>query len=104
MPLDYQVQEALKILARYKHVSKGDFILRRVGATAIAAHEALGLRHISRTDLILQPDGTIQFLEVNVAPGMTETSLLPQAVVASGWALPALYRSVVENALPAPVV
>lgn len=75
-----------------------------VGATAIAAHEALGLRHISRTDLILQPDGTIQFLEVNVAPGMTETSLLPQAVVASGWALPALYRSVVENALPAPVV
>ncbi|WPF82395.1 D-alanine--D-alanine ligase [Sanguibacter sp. 4.1] len=73
-----------------------------VGATAIAAHEALGLRHISRTDLILQPDGTIQFLEVNVAPGMTETSLLPQAVVASGWALPALYRSVVENALPAP--
>ena len=75
-----------------------------VGATAIAAHEALGLRHISRTDLILQPDGTIQFLEVNVAPGMTETSLLPQAVVASGWALPALYRSIVENALPAPVV
>ncbi|KQT96229.1 D-alanine--D-alanine ligase family protein [Sanguibacter sp. Leaf3] len=75
-----------------------------VGATAIAAHEALGLRHISRTDLIVQPDGTIQFLEVNVAPGMTETSLLPQAVVASGWALPALYRSVVENALPAPVV
>lgn len=74
-----------------------------VGATAIAAHEALGLRHISRTDLILQADGTIQFLEVNVAPGMTETSLLPQAVVASGWALPALYRSVVENALPAPV-
>jgi len=73
-----------------------------VGATAIAAHEALGLRHISRTDLILQPDGTIQFLEVNVAPGMTETSLLPQAVVASGWALPALYKSVVENALPAP--
>lgn len=74
-----------------------------VGATAIAAHQALGLRHISRTDLILQPDGTIQFLEVNVAPGMTETSLLPQAVVASGWSLPALYRSVVENALPAPV-
>lgn len=75
-----------------------------VGATAIAAHEALGLRHISRTDLILQADGTIQFLEVNVAPGMTETSLLPQAAVAGGWALPALYRSVVESALPAPVV
>lgn len=74
-----------------------------VGATAIAAHEALGLRHISRTDLILQPDGSIQFLEVNVAPGMTETSLLPQAAVAGGWALPMLYRSVVENALPAPV-
>jgi D-alanine-D-alanine ligase len=71
-----------------------------VAATAVAAHEALGLRHVSRTDLILQADGTIQFLEVNVAPGMTETSLLPQAALAGGWSLPTLYRSVVDNALP----
>lgn len=70
----------------------------RVAEAAIAAHRALGLRHLSRTDHILQADGTIQFLEVNVAPGMTETSLLPQAALASGWELGDLYRSIVEGA------
>lgn len=69
-----------------------------VAQTAIDAHKALGLRHISRTDLILEADGTIQFLEVNVAPGMTETSLFPQAALAGGHTLPELYRSIVETA------
>ncbi|MEV4005514.1 D-alanine--D-alanine ligase [Actinomadura sp. NPDC049753] len=52
----------------------------RAAAAAITAHRALGLRDLSRTDLIVSPDGEVHFLEVNVAPGMTETSLLPRAV------------------------
>ncbi|QAY69524.1 D-alanine--D-alanine ligase family protein [Xylanimonas protaetiae] len=68
----------------------------QVAEVAVAAHRALDLRHLSRTDLILQADGTAQVLEVNVAPGMTETSLLPQAAVAAGHDLGALYRRVVE--------
>ena len=48
--------------------------------TAIAAHTALGLRDLSRTDLIVDADGTAWFLEVNVSPGMTETSTLPLAL------------------------
>ena len=51
---------------------------------ALTAHEALGLRDWSRSDLIVSSDGTVHFLEVNVAPGMTETSLVPQALAASG--------------------
>ena len=51
---------------------------------AITAHEQLGLRHLSRADLIVEADGQVSFLEVNVAPGCTETSLLPQAVEAAG--------------------
>ena len=47
---------------------------------ALAAHERLGLRHLSRADLIVDRAGQVTFLEVNVAPGCTETSLLPQAV------------------------
>ena len=63
------------------------------------AHQAFGLRHLSRTDLIVDPDGLPWFLEVNVAPGMTETSLFPQAVEAAGEECPPLYRRLVEAAL-----
>jgi D-alanine-D-alanine ligase len=66
---------------------------------AVRAHEALGLRHISRTDLILDADGTPWFLEVNVAPGLTETSLLPMAVAAADLDLGVLYRDLVQTAI-----
>lgn len=49
---------------------------------AVTVHEALGLRDLSRTDLIIDDDGTPWFIDVNVAPGMTETSLFPQAAQA----------------------
>jgi D-alanine-D-alanine ligase len=52
----------------------------RLQETAIAAHCALGLRDLSRTDVIVDTHDGIWFLEANVAPGMTETSLFPQAV------------------------
>ena len=47
----------------------------------------------------MRPDGSVAFLEVNVAPGMTETSLLPQSAEAAGHELGALYRALVETAL-----
>ncbi len=52
-------------------------------ATALDVHALLGLRDLSRTDLIVDADGVAWFLEVNVAPGMTETSLFPQALAAA---------------------
>lgn len=70
-----------------------------VSDAAVRAHKALRLRHLSRTDLILDSSGTAHILEVNVAPGMTEMSLLPQAVAASGRDLAALYRTIVDAAL-----
>ena len=74
-------------------------VSRAVVGAALAAHRALGLDGLSRTDLIVDDAGTVWFLEVNVAPGMTETSLLPQAVEAAGLSLGGLYRSMVEAAL-----
>jgi D-alanine-D-alanine ligase len=56
----------------------------KVAKTALAAHNALGLRDLSRVDLIVDPDGNPHVLEVNVSPGMTETSLMPLAVQAGG--------------------
>jgi D-alanine-D-alanine ligase len=65
---------------------------------ALTAHQVFGLRHLSRTDLIVDEAGRPWFLEVNVAPGMTETSLLPQAVEATGEDPANLYRALVERA------
>src|SRR6266705_1442932 len=54
-----------------------DDVAHRVAGTAVAAHSELGLRDLSRVDLIVDANGGAHVLEVNVAPGMTETSLLP---------------------------
>jgi D-alanine-D-alanine ligase len=66
---------------------------------AIQAHETLGLRHMSRVDIIVDATGVPWFLEANVAPGLTETSLLPQAVLASGNSLSAAYLSIAQAAI-----
>lgn len=75
-----------------------DELAQEVGRVAIAAHKALGLRDLSRSDLIVDADGTVWFLEVNVAPGMTETSLFPQAIAAAGLELGAVMRELAEVA------
>jgi len=55
-----------------------------VASVALEAHRALGLRDLSRVDLIVDESGSPYVLGVNVSPGMTETSLLPLAVQAGG--------------------
>nr|WP_296070281.1 D-alanine--D-alanine ligase [uncultured Actinoplanes sp.] len=59
-------------------------VAAQVAETALAAHKALGLRDMSRVDLIVGEDGAPHVLGINVSPGMTETSLLPLAVQAAG--------------------
>lgn len=76
-----------------------DDVVAAVCDTAVTAHRALGLTRLSRTDLIVDDAGRPWFLEVNVAPGMTETSLLPQAAEGAGHNLRDLYRSLVLASL-----
>jgi D-alanine-D-alanine ligase len=71
----------------------------RAAAAAIAAHTALGMRHLSRVDLIIDAAGTAWFLEANVLPGLTETSLYPQALEAAGYDLGWAYTTLAEAAL-----
>jgi len=66
---------------------------------AVLAHEVLGLRDWSRTDLIIDADGTPWFLETNAAPGMTETSLYPQALHAAGLSLGDITNTLVQRAI-----
>ena len=69
-----------------------------VERVALAAHEALGLRDLSRVDLVVGEDGTVSLLEVNTSPGMTETSLLPMAVEAAGLSFGAVLQALLEQA------
>jgi D-alanine-D-alanine ligase len=62
-----------------------DDVAARAAALAVRVHEALGLADLSRTDAIVSPDGEVHFLEVNVSPGLTETSMFPMAVEAAGY-------------------
>lgn len=70
-----------------------------VADLAVRAHRILGLRDVSRTDMVVTPDGVAQFLEVNVAPGLTETSLLPMAIESDGGHLGTIYATLIERAI-----
>jgi D-alanine-D-alanine ligase len=67
--------------------------------TSYAAAAALGLRDVTRVDAIVDRDGRAWVLEVNVAPGMTETSLLPMGAHAAGMDLPTLCDRILRSAL-----
>jgi D-alanine-D-alanine ligase len=66
---------------------------------SILAHEALGCRGMSRTDLIVTPEDEVFVLETNTIPGMTSTSLLPDAARAAGIEFPDLCARLVGLAL-----
>jgi D-alanine-D-alanine ligase len=56
----------------------------RIGASVLAAFDALGCRGWGRADLILRADGSYGLLEMNTNPGMTGHSLVPMAARAAG--------------------
>lgn len=65
---------------------------------ALTAHRALNLRGYSRTDMIVS-GRDIHVLETNTIPGMTPTSLLPQAAKAGGLSFAALLDRLLELAM-----
>ena len=76
-----------------------DELAAECARVAVRANETLGLRDLSRSDLIIDADGTVWFLEVNVAPGLTETSTVPLSVAAAGLDLGALVGDLVHSAV-----
>ena len=83
----------------YAPARLGEEIAARAAAVAIEAHKALGLRHISRVDLIVDAAGTPWFLEASVLPGLTETSLFPLALDAAGHDVGWVYSALAEAAI-----
>jgi D-alanine-D-alanine ligase len=78
----------------------GDALTDAAQALALDVFRLLGCRGFARVDLMLE-EGTdeLYVLEVNAIPGLTETSLLPQAADAAGIGFDALIGRIVEMAL-----
>jgi len=72
---------------------------RTVQSLARKAFDALKLRGYARIDFRMSPDGTFFCLEANTLPGMTQTSLIPQAAAAAGISFPELCDRIVQLAL-----
>ncbi|MEJ5185709.1 MAG: D-alanine--D-alanine ligase [Candidatus Geothermincolales bacterium] len=66
---------------------------------AMRCHRILGCQNVSRVDMIIDEEGVPQVLELNISPGMTETSLLPIAAEAAGMSFRDLVARLVELAL-----
>jgi D-alanine-D-alanine ligase len=75
-------------------------LTERAQALALEVFRLLGCRGFARVDLMLEEDtGELFVLEVNAIPGLTETSLLPQAAEAAGIEFDELISRIVEMAL-----
>ena len=74
-------------------------ITARAHALAVATYDLLGCHGVARVDMMLEESTSELFvLETNVIPGMTDTSLLPQAAEAAGIGFEALVERMLELA------
>ncbi|MDO4289858.1 MAG: D-alanine--D-alanine ligase [Eggerthellaceae bacterium] len=76
-----------------------DTVAREIQDLAVRAHKALGCSGVSRSDFILDEEGVSWILETNTIPGMTGTSLLPDAARAAGISFPELCTKLIKFAL-----
>lgn len=76
-----------------------DEVKQKAQDYAVRAHKALRLRGYSRTDMMMDRDENLFLLETNTIPGMTPTSLLPQAAAEHGLAFPIFLEKLIELGL-----
>jgi D-alanine-D-alanine ligase len=97
---DFYDFEARYEIGRTEFVCPADLdhdVTARVQQLALDVHRVLGCRGLSRVDLMLDGDGQAWVLEANTVPGMTETSLLPQAADAAGIDFDALVARILRD-------
>ncbi len=84
------------------HICPADFdehTNQELQRLAIQAHRALGCRGMSRTDIFVGDDKKLYILETNTIPGMTSTSLLPEASEKAGISFSEMLDCIVEASL-----
>lgn len=98
---------AYDFAARYTHGATDFYVparletrvLDRATAMALDAYRAVGCRHVTRADLLVDAAGDPWLLELDTCPGLTETSLLPTAANAAGIAFADLCQQLIDRAL-----
>jgi D-alanine-D-alanine ligase len=97
---DYQARYDASSNVRYTSLGDDDprVDVPRIRAVAEQVHTLLGLRDLSRVDIVVGRDGEPQVLEAAVTPGLTETSTFPLAVTSAGHELSEVYATLVANA------
>jgi D-alanine-D-alanine ligase len=76
-----------------------DELTERAQELAVRTYRLLGCSAFARVDLMLDAAGDLSVLEANPIPGLTETSLLPQAAEAAGVSFDELVGRILELAL-----
>jgi D-alanine-D-alanine ligase len=96
---DYAARYTAGITTWHTPARLPESVSARVAEVALGAYRALGLRDLSRVDLVVDADGDPHVLGANVSPGLTETSLVPMAVAAAGLDLGKVLAGLVERAM-----
>jgi D-alanine-D-alanine ligase len=97
---DYEAKYTAGVTQEICPARIDDEMTQKAQAYAMAAHRVLFCSGYSRTDMILK-DAEIYVLETNTIPGMTATSLLPQAARAAGMSFSSLLDRLIELSLQA---
>ncbi len=97
---DYEAKYKPKATDEICPAPLSEELTKKAQKLALEAHNALGIMGYSRTDMIIsESDGEIFLLETNTIPGMTITSLFPQAAKVAGLSFSELLDRLIESAL-----
>lgn len=73
-------------------------VLEELRRVSVKAYEVLDCSGVARTDCIIAADGKCYVLEMNTVPGMTPTSLVPDAAAAAGVSFGDLCEMILDSA------
>ena len=101
-PYDYETRYDIGRTAFLCPAELPDDVAERARDLALSTYTLLGCYGFARVDLMLSDDGELSVLEANSIPGLTDTSLLPQAAEAAGIGFDQLVERIVSLAFSRP--
>ena len=95
---DYQNKYFTDVTKYYCPAGIAESLEREIREQTLKSFRVLGCRGWGRADVMMRPDGSYSFLEMNTSPGMTGHSLVPMAAKAAGLGYAELCVRILEGA------